>query len=96
MKTNDTNPLSGRAMAVAERFVVFGDVDGDGVIDSADVTLLRRYIAANDKSAFMSQNPMFNIDNARVKGQTSGEPDADDVARLRQYVAGFGVTLGVP
>jgi uncharacterized repeat protein (TIGR02543 family) len=76
--------------------IVFGDIDGDGVIDAADITLLRRYVAANDKNLFMSQNPRFRLENARLVGQTSGEPGAADVARLRQYVAGFPVTLGTP
>ena len=67
-----------------------GDVDNDGIIDSADITLLRRYIAAGNKTQFVLDNPSFNLQNARVRGQTSGEPDAEGVARLRQYVAGFG------
>jgi RHS repeat-associated protein len=71
----------------------YGDVDGDGVIDSADITLLRRYISAENKSQFQDENPRFNLDNARVTGH-SGNPNANDVATLRQYVAGFGVTLG--
>jgi hypothetical protein len=69
-----------------------GDVDGDGVIDAADITLLRRYIAAEDKKAFLDANPRFNIDNADVNGD--GVIDANDVALLRRYVAGFNVTLG--
>jgi len=72
---------------------LYGDVDGDGKIDAADITLLRRYIAANDKPAFLLANPRFNLENARVTGH-SGDPNAADVARLRQYVAGFDVELG--
>jgi hypothetical protein len=93
--TEDVNPFSGRMMAIAERFVLFGDVDGDGVIDAADITLLRRWIAAENKWLFEQENPRFNIDNARVLGQ-SGDPGAADVARLRQYIAGFNVPLGEP
>jgi hypothetical protein len=73
--------------------ILYGDVDGDGKIDAADITLLRRYIAANDKPAFLLANPRFNLENARVTGH-SGDPNAADVARLRQYVAGFDVELG--
>jgi hypothetical protein len=72
---------------------LYGDVDGDGVITAADITLLRRYIAANDKPAFLFANPRFNLENARLFGQ-NGEPTAADVARLRKYVAGFGGHLG--
>jgi RHS repeat-associated protein len=73
--------------------VRYGDVDGDGVIDSADITLLRRYISAENKNQFVEQNPRFNLGNARVTGH-SGNPNANDVATLRQYVAGFISVLG--
>jgi len=68
-----------------------GDVDNDGVIDSADITLLRRYIAAGDKVAFLDANPDFNEANADINGD--GMINAESVARLRQYVAGFSVAL---
>jgi hypothetical protein len=87
------NDIVIKGVALGDDEPVYGDVDGDGVIDAADITLLRRYIAANDKPAFLLANPRFNIDNARVTGH-SGDPNAADVARLRQYVAGFPVTLG--
>jgi alpha-tubulin suppressor-like RCC1 family protein len=72
--------------------VVRGDVDGDGIIDAADITLLRRYIAAEDKDAFRAANPRFNEANADVNGD--GFINAADVALLRQYVAGFIVFDG--
>jgi subtilisin family serine protease len=80
--------------AVKSAVILYGDVDDDGVIDAADITLLRRYIAANDKTIFLQQNPRFNIANARVFGQANAYPTAADVALLRQYIAGFDVTLG--
>ena len=73
-----------------------GDVDGDGVIDSADVSLLRRYISANDKEAFKAANPNFNEDNADINGD--GIICAADVTLLRKYIAGFadaGMFIGV-
>ena len=73
---------------------LLGDVDNDGVVDSADITLLRRYISANDKDAFKDANPNFNEANADVNND--GEINAEDVARLRQYVAGFRAYLGTP
>jgi hypothetical protein len=87
-------PSFGKTVNVPLWIPLFGDVDGDGVIDAADITLLRRYIAANDKTIFLQQNPRFNIANARVFGQTNAYPTAADVALLRQYIAGFDVTLG--
>jgi hypothetical protein len=71
---------------------LYGDVDGDGVIDAADITLLRRYIAAEDKILFKILNPRFNEENADVDGDRI--ISAADLARLRQYVAGFTVLLG--
>jgi uncharacterized repeat protein (TIGR02543 family) len=72
--------------------ILYGDVDGDGVIDAADVTLLRRYIAAENKDMFLIENPRFNRDNADVNGD--GFIGPDDVALLRMYIAGFDVVLG--
>jgi hypothetical protein len=64
----------------------FGDIDGDGKIDSADVTLLRRYIAAEDKAAFeASHNLSFFLANARVTGGQT--VTAADVTMLRRWIA---------
>jgi uncharacterized repeat protein (TIGR02543 family) len=70
----------------------WGDVDGDGVITSADVTLLRRFIAANDKDDFIANNPSFNLANANVDGSigngTNGDGiDSADVTLLRRWIA---------
>jgi peptidoglycan/xylan/chitin deacetylase (PgdA/CDA1 family) len=74
----------------------YGDVDDNGVINASDVTMLRRYIAASDKPAFIANNS-FNAYNADVDGLpgiTSG-----DVAQLRRYLAATDpstVRLGPP
>jgi peptidoglycan/xylan/chitin deacetylase (PgdA/CDA1 family) len=62
-----------------------GDVDGNGVINAADVTMLRRYIAAADKNTFMNQNSGFVEANAHTAGAAT--ITANDVTRLRQYLA---------
>jgi peptidoglycan/xylan/chitin deacetylase (PgdA/CDA1 family) len=85
-----TSTNFGIAIAAAN----YGDIDGDGKIDAADITLLRRYVAANDKELFLEQNPRFNLINADVTGNNN--IGAADVARLRQYVAGYDVALGKP
>jgi hypothetical protein len=70
----------------------FGDVDGDGVIDSADVTLLRRYIAAKDNLSegaladWVIENG-FVAANADVNG--NGVINAADVTLLRRYIAAY-------
>jgi hypothetical protein len=63
----------------------YGDVDGDGKIDSADVTLLRRYIAAEDKKVFLGMNTGFREDNAKVTGRDT--ITAADVTMLRRWIA---------
>jgi peptidoglycan/xylan/chitin deacetylase (PgdA/CDA1 family) len=65
-----------------------GDVDGNGVINAADVTMLRRYIAAGNDSAGLAG---FNLTNANVKG--SGTIDAADVTLLRRYLAATDPSL---
>jgi len=66
---------------------ILGDIDDDHSIDAADITLLRRYIAAEDKDAFLLKNPKFNPDNADMNGD--GTICAADVAWLRLWVSGF-------
>jgi hypothetical protein len=76
----------------------YGDVDGDGKIDSADVTFLRRFIAYRASGgtigSFIENNPSFDASNADVNGD--GNIDANDVALLRLYISarGEGVRLG--
>jgi uncharacterized repeat protein (TIGR02543 family) len=65
-----------------------GDISGNGHITSNDVTMLRRYIAAQNKTAFMAANPKFNLHNADVNGD--GVIDASDVTLLRKFVASGG------
>jgi ribosomal protein S18 len=69
----------------------YGDVDGDGVIDSADVTLLRRYVAASDKGDFLDRNPGFNLENADVNGDS--RIDSADITLLRRYIAASNKSL---
>jgi peptidoglycan/xylan/chitin deacetylase (PgdA/CDA1 family) len=76
---------------------VFGDANGDGVIDAADVTIVRRYIAAADKEAFLSDNPSFRPDNADANDD--GFINSADVTLIRRYVAATNkdsVVFGAP
>ena len=65
--------------------IVYGDIDGDGYINAADVTLLRRYVAAENKSAFLDKNSAFCEIRARVAGRD--DITAIDVTLLRRYIA---------
>jgi hypothetical protein len=67
----------------------FGDVDGNGYINSGDVTMLRRYIAhmaaGGTTQQFESAAPGFNVRAADVNGD--GTVNAADVTLLRRYLA---------
>ena len=62
----------------------YGDINNDGVINAADVSLLRGYLAASDRAAFAAANGL-NRANMDVTGD--GQVGEADVNRLRQYVA---------
>jgi hypothetical protein len=91
-------------LAVPKIGAGLGDVDGDGVIDSADVTLLRRFIAqtfADDtaRNTWIAANG-FVLANANVDGSAEygdyRDIDAFDVTLLRQWIAAYQkFTLGV-
>jgi hypothetical protein len=59
----------------------FGDVNGDGRKDQADVALLTRFLLASDRSAFVAANPGFIYNNADVG--KSGEINTADLTLLR-------------
>lgn len=67
----------------------YGDVDGNGYINSADVTLLRRYVAhigtGGTLAQFEAAHPNFDARNADVNGRDG--INAADVTLLRRYVA---------
>jgi beta-glucanase (GH16 family) len=66
-----------------------GHISGNAYINSADITLLRRYIAhmgsGGTTQQFEAAHPNFRVANADVNGD--GEINAADVTRLRLYVA---------
>ncbi|MCL1842751.1 MAG: stalk domain-containing protein [Defluviitaleaceae bacterium] len=69
-----------------------GHVTGGDSITEADLELLELYIAAENKAAFLAENPQFNILNADLNGD--GFINEEDVALLRAYLEGEDVDLG--
>jgi hypothetical protein len=67
--------------------VLYGDIDGDGTINSADVTLLRRYVAAENKAVFLEDNT-FDLEAAYVLGQE--KIGAEEITMLRRWIATAG------
>ena len=61
----------------------YGDIDRDGVIDAADVTLLRRYIASGNCPDFAEANEIIEL---YADVNADGTIDAADVSLLRQHL----------
>jgi hypothetical protein len=70
-------------------FAGFGDVNGNGEIDAADVTMLRNYIAyvagSGSTASFYTRNPGFNLLAADVNGD--GFINSADITLLRRWLA---------
>ena len=71
-------------MIVDSDYVIYGDANGDGDIDLADVTRLRRFLAGHP----------VEINNLTADANSDGDVDLADVTRLRRYLAGHPVILG--
>jgi hypothetical protein len=65
----------------------YGDVNGDGFINAADVTILRRFIASQKTAAdfILTEAPDFKPANADANGD--GRIDSEDVTILRSRLA---------
>jgi len=66
--------------------IIWGDANGDGAVNPADVTRLRRYFAGHDVVIF----------EPAADANCDGEVNPADVTRLRRYFAGHDVILGCP
>jgi peptidoglycan/xylan/chitin deacetylase (PgdA/CDA1 family) len=72
----------------------YGHVMGKDYISADDLTMLRRYVAAPDKRAFLDANPGFNPANADVNGDK--RINRHDVAMLARYIANDKAWIGPP
>jgi hypothetical protein len=74
----------------------YGDVNNDGNINAADITLLRAYVAAQDKTAWLKANPNFIPERADANGD--GFINSADITLIRRWVAAVNkssVPLGI-
>jgi hypothetical protein len=71
-------------IALDEAAVTYGDVSGDGVIDSKDAVLVKRYTSG--------WSVEINEDAADVNGD--GAINSKDAVLIERYVAGWDVMLG--
>jgi YD repeat-containing protein len=77
MPTSDVTAVANWETTIIKR----GDVNGDGVINTADVALLTRFLLASDRIAFRAANPEFIYENADVNGD--GTVTTADLTQLR-------------
>lgn len=75
--------ICGGQANIEVRDILPGDANGDGVVDTLDITRLRRYLA--EESVDLSSGADMNGD---------GVVDIEDLARLRRYLVESGTGLG--
>ena len=75
--------ICGGQANIEVRDILPGDANGDGVVDTLDVTRLRRYLAEESVDLFPG---------ADMNGD--GVVDIEDLARLRRYLVESGTGLG--
>lgn len=81
--SEETILLCGGQANILIRDVLPGDVNGDGVVDTLDITRLRRYLAEEDVEIFPG---------ADMTGD--GTVTLADLACLRRYLVEIGTGLG--
>lgn len=69
---------------------LYGDANGDGVVDSKDLGQLRKYMAALDYTTGASTVSVF----AGADTNGDGTVDSKDLGLLRKYMAAFDYTTG--
>lgn len=84
INTNNQGDNQGNNPGDNQGEIMYGDVNGDGKIDSFDSSLLGQYLAG--------WNVEINKQNADVNGD--GKIDSFDSSLLGQYLAGWNVKLG--
>ena len=64
--------------------ILYGDANGDGVVNSRDATRILRYVAGYE----------VEIDLEAADANGDGTVNSRDATRILRYVAGYNVTLG--
>ena len=76
--------------AITVSSILYGDVNGDGVIDGKDVIRLRKYLAAFDDETGTSTVEI----GAGADCNGDGKVDGKDLVRLRKYLAAYDDDTG--
>jgi hypothetical protein len=69
---------------------IYGDVNGDGVIDGRDIIRIRKYLSAYDDGT--GESPYDIFPGADCNGD--GKIDGRDLIRLRKYIASYDDETG--
>lgn len=73
-----------KELVLVEESIKYGDINGNGKIDSTDAVAIKKYLAGYSDT--------INKKAADVTGD--GKIDVNDAIRLLKYLAGYDVTLG--
>lgn len=68
-----------------EQSIIYGDINGDGDVNSKDAVVLKKHLAGYEGLTFDSEAADMNRDN---------KVDSKDAVRLLRYLAGYDVKLG--
>ena len=68
-----------------EQSIIYGDINGDGDVNSKDAVLLKKHLAGYEGLTFDGTAADVNGDN---------KVDSKDAVRLLRYLAGYDMTLG--
>lgn len=83
--TNIETPFAVLTLSIGNgAAILYGDANGDGVVNSRDATRILRYVAGYS----------VQIDLAAADANGDGNVNSRDATRILRYVAGYSVTLG--
>ena len=87
---NDDKICKDCNIVLEEKVVIYGDVNGDGVVNGLDVMLIRKYMVNYDYDTELSTVEV----QAGADANGDGTVDGLDVSLLRKYIANYDYDAG--